>query len=105
MFGNGVAMRLAQQADDKVNAANAMLAAAIAEFKAHTEACNNNTKQLREEMLREHNGQQEWRKGLGERLDSQDRMMWRVALLVIGVLCSVIVTAGGFLLPHLVTFK
>jgi len=105
LFGNGVALRLALEANEKANAVNAMLATAIAEFRAHSASCDASARAMREEMQRDHNGQQEWRRGLGERLDAQDRMMTRVAFMVIGVLCSIIVSGLGFLLSHLVSFK
>lgn len=103
LFGNGVAMQLARQADDKANATAALLSAAIASFKAHTEACDNNTRLLREDMQRERDSQREWRRGLGERLDSVDKMQVRATQLLITVLLSVIGSGLGFLLTHLVT--
>lgn len=96
-------MQLARQADDKANATAALLSAAIASFQAHTKACDDNTKMLRDDIQHERSISQEWRRGLGERLDSQDKVMGRATLLLITVLLSVIGSGLGFLLTHLVT--
>ena len=105
LFGDREALRLARQAQDDTNKSNTVIAIGLAKLEAHILTCDNRAKDLQQELQRDRVALQEWRYGLGQRLDAQDRMTRQVALLVIGVLCSIIVTAGGFLIPHIVTFS
>ncbi len=105
LFGNGEAMRLAQRVDEKTNAANVVMSQWIAKFEQHIASCDARGRQLAEDLQRDRATLHEWRKGLGDRLDAQDKLMWSVAMMVIGLLASSVIAIGTYVLSHLVTFK
>jgi hypothetical protein len=106
LFGNSrEAARVAQRAEDKANDARTIIASGLAKLEEHIKTCDNRARDLQQELQRDRQAVQEWRVGLGQRLDAQDRLMSSVARMVIGLLGTTIIALASYILPHIVTFS
>jgi hypothetical protein len=97
MWGHeSAAMALARQASDKADEAKTLSAVLLAKLTDHVEGCGKNWDKLERVLANTKTDGDEWRAGLGRRLDRQDKLMWSALVGVLGLAFAVI----GFLVEH-----
>ena len=96
------AMAIATQALAKGTEAATGVAVLSAQVGSHLAECSRTNAERAASERENHRLTEEWRKGLGDRLDRQDRQLMRAVVTGLIALATVLLSITGFLLEHYV---
>lgn len=96
MGWNGRALAMATEARNVADRTERALTRTTTLLEAHVEGCGKSAQALRDDLQNRERHDQEWRAGLGKRLDAQDRLMWGAVIGVVMLLLGVV----SFFLEH-----